>query len=285
VRFEVRYPTGAQHEVELSGSVAVLGRDPSSDLVLNDAKCSRRHAVLEAGPDGLAVRDAGSANGIFVNGKKVERAQLSVGDVVRLGETTLKVLAEEVPGTLVMAPEDVEDFGGTRPVQPGPSALGTPPPTRQPPAVKPPIHAGPAPTRETPPARVPSERAAAPAPKAARPPLDPKTTDPLGVMAVPAPHLPRSEAPAPTGSSKQSGGSGKTLLVVGLVGCLLLIVLTVVAIVAAIFLPSYLRSRTTRLEAGTNVTLSAPRRDMRTKGSADLTPDPSGRRNGYGAQG
>ena len=28
MRFEVRYPTGAQHEVELSGSVAVLGRDP-----------------------------------------------------------------------------------------------------------------------------------------------------------------------------------------------------------------------------------------------------------------
>jgi predicted component of type VI protein secretion system len=252
VRFEVRYPTGAQHEVELSGSVAVLGRDPSSDLVLNDAKCSRRHAVLEAGPDGIAVRDAGSANGIFVNGKKVERAQLGVGDVVRLGETTLKVLAEEVPGTLVMAPEDVEDFGGTRPVQPGPSALGTPPPTR----LKAPIHAGSAPTRETPPARVPSERTAAPPPKAARAPLDPKTTDPFGVVAVPPPPLPRSEAPAPAGTSRRSGGSGKTLLVVGLVGCLLLIVLTVVAIVAAIFLPSYLRSRTTRLETGTAISVA-----------------------------
>lgn len=257
MRFEVRYPTGAQHEVELSGSVAVLGRDPSSDLVLNDAKCSRRHAVLEAGPEGIAVRDAGSANGIFVNGKKVDRAQLGVGDVVRLGETTLKVLAEEVPGTLVMAPEDVEDFGGTRPVQPGPSALGTPPPTRPTPAVKAPIHAGSAPTRETPPARVPSERTAAPPPKAARAPLDAKTTDPFGVVAVPPPPLPRSEATAPTGSSKRSGGSGKTLLVVGLIGCLLLIVLTVVAIVAAIFLPSYLRSRTTRLETGIHVTMSA----------------------------
>ena len=72
------------------------------------------------------------------------------------------------------------------------------------------------------------------------------------------PPLPRREAPAPTpGTGQGSRGSGKTLLVVGLVGCLLLIVLTVVAIVAAIFLPSYLRSRTTRLETGPNVTLSA----------------------------
>lgn len=110
VRFEVRYPTGAQHEVELSGTVAVLGRDPSCDLVLNDAKCSRRHAVLEAGPEGIAIRDAGSANGTFVNGRKVERANLAEGDVVRLGEVILKVLPEDVPGTLVMAPEDVEEF-------------------------------------------------------------------------------------------------------------------------------------------------------------------------------
>ena len=62
-----------------------MGRDPSCDLVLNDLKCSRRHAVVEAGPDGLAIRDTGSANGIFVNGKKIERSALKAGDVVRLG--------------------------------------------------------------------------------------------------------------------------------------------------------------------------------------------------------
>lgn len=108
MRFEVKYPSGAPHEVELSGTVAVLGRDPTCDLVLNDARCSRRHAVLEAGPQGVSIRDAGSANGVYVNGKKVERAQLVDGDVVRLGEVFIKVLPEEVPGTVVMAAEDLE---------------------------------------------------------------------------------------------------------------------------------------------------------------------------------
>ena len=134
VRFEVRYPTGAQHEVELSGTVAVLGRDPSCDLVLNDAKCSRRHAVLEAGPQGIAIRDAGSANGTFVNGRKIERANLTEGDVVRVGEVILKVLPEDVPGTLVMAPEDIEEVGGSQPPAPprAPARATTAPPPPSP---------------------------------------------------------------------------------------------------------------------------------------------------------
>ena len=50
VRFEVRYPTSRPHEVELKVTVAVLGRDPSCDLVINDERCSRRHAVHRGRP-------------------------------------------------------------------------------------------------------------------------------------------------------------------------------------------------------------------------------------------
>ena len=106
VKFRVQYPNASGHEVELEGTVAILGRDPSCDLVLNDVKCSRRHAVVEAGPQGLAIRDTGSANGIFLNGKKVDRSPLSEGDVFRLGDVLLTVLPEDMPGTLVMGPEE-----------------------------------------------------------------------------------------------------------------------------------------------------------------------------------
>ena len=84
----------------------VVGRDPSCDLVLHDVKCSRRHAVVEAGPDGITIRDTGSANGVFVNDQKVERAPLKTGDTVRLGDSVVKVLPEEVEGTIVMGPAD-----------------------------------------------------------------------------------------------------------------------------------------------------------------------------------
>jgi FHA domain-containing protein len=126
VKFRVQYPNASSHEVELEGTVAILGRDPSCDLVLNDVKCSRRHAVVEAGPQGLAIRDTGSANGVFLNGKKVDRAPLSEGDVFRLGDVTLTVLPEDMPGTLVMGPDELP--AGTpprpapRPPAPSPAA-------------------------------------------------------------------------------------------------------------------------------------------------------------------
>ena len=128
MRLEVKYPDKPAHEVELKVTVAVLGRDPSCDLVINDERCSRRHAVMERTPTGLQVRDAGSANGIFVNGKKVERAGLVKGDLVRLGEVIVKVLPEDTPGTLVMANEDLEDLG-TAPGVPAPAPLPRPPDT------------------------------------------------------------------------------------------------------------------------------------------------------------
>jgi hypothetical protein len=107
VRFEVRFPDGAPHEVELQGRIVVVGRDPSCDLVLHDVKCSRRHAVVEAGPDGVMIRDTGSANGVFVNEQKVERAPLKAGDTVRLGDSLMTVLPDEVEGTVVMGPADL----------------------------------------------------------------------------------------------------------------------------------------------------------------------------------
>lgn len=196
MRFEVRYPTGAPHEIELQGTVAVLGRDPSCDLVLNDTKCSRRHAVLEAGPQGIAIRDAGSANGTYVNGQKVERANLREGDVIRLGEVQITVLPEEMPGTVVMGPEDLADLGSDAPA---------PAPPPRPPAPAPPP-APPQPRLAAPPPR--------PAPPAARPaPVKEPTIDTIpppssgrhGTPAVgrpqPTPERPRPAARVDYGAS------------------------------------------------------------------------------------
>jgi len=108
VKFEIRYPGGAVHEVALEGRVAVVGRDPSCDLVINDPKCSRRHAVVEAGPDGLVIRDSGSANGILVNGRRIERSPLVPGDVFRIGDVEVAVKGGVEEGTLIMDP-----LGGT----------------------------------------------------------------------------------------------------------------------------------------------------------------------------
>lgn len=63
-----------------------VGRDPGSDIFLNDMTVSREHAVLDVAPDGVVtVRDVGSLNGTYVNGICCDAASLSDGDVVQIG--------------------------------------------------------------------------------------------------------------------------------------------------------------------------------------------------------
>jgi hypothetical protein len=188
VRFEVKYPESPPHEVELQGTLAVLGRDPSCDLVLNDVKCSRRHAVVEAGHDGIAIRDTGSANGVYVNGKKIERASLQPGDVVGMGDVTLTVLAEDVPGTLVMGPEEAGllEPESTTMIPAGALGLPTAPPPSRGPLASPPLPAPPparAPSLAPPPPFPPPPPAAAPS--LAPPPSAGATTTPAGVAVLP----------------------------------------------------------------------------------------------------
>ena len=132
MKLEIAQTGGTTHEVELPGSVVVIGRDPGCDVVLSDPKCSRRHAVLEEGPEGILVRDPGSANGISVNGRRVERARLQPGDALRVGDTVLTLLAE-IGETVVMAPDDFNlrtVVGAPRPPAPD---LALRPPVEPPP--------------------------------------------------------------------------------------------------------------------------------------------------------
>jgi len=63
----------------------VIGRDPESDIFLNDMTVSRAHAVVESDSQGVRVSDAGSLNGTYVNGVVAEQAVLNDGDVLQIG--------------------------------------------------------------------------------------------------------------------------------------------------------------------------------------------------------
>jgi pSer/pThr/pTyr-binding forkhead associated (FHA) protein len=62
-----------------------IGRDPESDIFLNDMTVSRMHAVVEQIGSSVTVTDAGSLNGTYVNGVLVDSAELSHGDAVQIG--------------------------------------------------------------------------------------------------------------------------------------------------------------------------------------------------------
>lgn len=71
-----------------------LGRGPSCDIKLSDDhKVSRIHAKLVLADHGCMIIDAGSRNGVFVNGSRVERTLLRPGDMICLGSTKITVNA------------------------------------------------------------------------------------------------------------------------------------------------------------------------------------------------
>lgn len=85
-RVELR-PRGGDPIVATSRSVIGLGRDAVCELPLRTGGVSRRHAEIELGPDGFALRDAGSRNGTLIGGLPVVgRVPLAGRGAVELGE-------------------------------------------------------------------------------------------------------------------------------------------------------------------------------------------------------
>ncbi|MCY4087335.1 MAG: DUF3662 and FHA domain-containing protein [Actinomycetia bacterium] len=79
---------GARHAI--TKIPVVIGRGRDCDIVLDDPGASRRHAELRRDDGGYVIVDLGSTNGLEVNGKRIETAQLAPGDLLTIGRTKLR---------------------------------------------------------------------------------------------------------------------------------------------------------------------------------------------------
>ena len=74
------------------GDSLTIGRHPDNDIVPKDAAVSDHHAIIERKGEKLIVLDKESRNGTFVNGIKVQSAELNDEDIVKIGnELNVKV--------------------------------------------------------------------------------------------------------------------------------------------------------------------------------------------------
>ena len=67
-----------------------LGRSSDNDMVFRHERVSRHHAEVRYENGGWFVEDVGSANGVFVNERRVSGARLAHGDVIDLGPFRLE---------------------------------------------------------------------------------------------------------------------------------------------------------------------------------------------------
>ena len=70
----------------INKSKFTIGRNPESDIFLDDITVSRKHAILEKIDKDFRIKDTGSLNGSYVNGQIVENSILKDGDRIQIGK-------------------------------------------------------------------------------------------------------------------------------------------------------------------------------------------------------
>jgi pSer/pThr/pTyr-binding forkhead associated (FHA) protein len=100
-----------------------IGRSPENALVVRDEGVSRYHARLLLENGSLWLQDAGSRNGVFVNGVRVTgHKALKVGDSITIAQHSFELRWQDD-----LAAQDAALAGASRPVQRGLEDLETVP--------------------------------------------------------------------------------------------------------------------------------------------------------------
>jgi adenylate cyclase len=92
------------------GAAQLVGRAPTCDIPVIDPTISRRHAEVQIAGAGVEVRDLGSSNGTFINGRRVEAGALAVGDKVTFGKVEFalqEVAPPKPPPARAPAPDEM----------------------------------------------------------------------------------------------------------------------------------------------------------------------------------
>jgi serine/threonine-protein kinase len=99
---------------QLAGhSACLVGRGPGVHLAIEtDTRMSKQHFVVEYNPPAARARDLRSKNGTYLNGRRIDEADLSDGDELYAGQTTFRVRLPRVAPTVT---GDAPDRAHTHP--------------------------------------------------------------------------------------------------------------------------------------------------------------------------
>lgn len=91
---------GAQRIFDLEAGKTTIGRQEDCDLRIPLGEVSRRHAVLMIDQNTATLRDMGSANGTYVNNRRITEQELAPGDHVVIGPVVFTVQINGEPAEL-----------------------------------------------------------------------------------------------------------------------------------------------------------------------------------------
>jgi EAL domain-containing protein (putative c-di-GMP-specific phosphodiesterase class I) len=102
--------TGKVEESALDHFPFTIGRSETADLPIDSTRVSRQHASIAREQDGFRVQDLGSTNGTFLNGERIDDAELTDGDILAIADVEFTfssgVSSPRDTATHVMAMDD-----------------------------------------------------------------------------------------------------------------------------------------------------------------------------------
>ncbi len=90
---KVSYLVFNNNKVRLISKIRI-GRANDNDIVVDNKLASRYHAIIQKIKDAYYLKDEGSTNGTFLNGKKIPEAKyfkLQAGDKITIGNSNLVI--------------------------------------------------------------------------------------------------------------------------------------------------------------------------------------------------
>lgn len=76
-------------KIALDLDITTFGSGEGNTILLDDTGVSRKHVGIRKVHDRYELADLGSTNGVYVNGQRVARHRLQLGDVIRVGATEM----------------------------------------------------------------------------------------------------------------------------------------------------------------------------------------------------
>lgn len=90
-------PNGDRKDVPVAKELVVLGRGEECDLRIPLGDVSRRHCEISLSQEQVSVKDLASANGTYVNSKRVNESPLAAGDRLAIGPVVFTVQIDGQP--------------------------------------------------------------------------------------------------------------------------------------------------------------------------------------------
>ena len=98
--------SGSRRDFRLPSNVTVIGRRQDCDLCIPLMVVSRKHCEINKVKGRLTIRDLGSSNGTYINGKRItEEAEVKPGDYLQIGPLAFGLQIDGTPEHIAVPDE------------------------------------------------------------------------------------------------------------------------------------------------------------------------------------